>query len=372
MPKSKVDPFLLAQKYLISIGVSKTTVAITLLPSKFESTIYCVSQKKSNVIAQNKKALAGNETHIAISNSCHELFFSTPNISAFKTTGARHEQDQSFNFFEANISAMIDRRSKSKSPLVIPKTATRVYLRNDDIISGTGCKWINSHSGSVQVHLGKNQQDSNEFTDFRLGILIDDYLLMFKSKFSDEILAISIPREFASRYLITKASPKITKKQQQQNDEYENADAIYAKTASSNVTPITTAAAPTPAPPPKRTSSGKPRYSGNPAIGKGAIQKALYQCEYDKTHSTFTARSTGQQFMEPHHLIPISSQGLFSSSIDITSNIICLCPNCHSEIHYGEKAAIKRMLKYFLALRAADLKTCGIDIDEDTLFALYK
>ena len=67
---------------------------------------------------------------------------------------------------------------------------------------------INSHSGSVQVHLGKNQTDSKVFLDFRLGILVDDFLLMFKNKYSDEILAISIPKEFASKFVVSSTVPK--------------------------------------------------------------------------------------------------------------------------------------------------------------------
>jgi len=75
--------------------------------------------------------------------------------------------------------------------------------------------------------------------------------------------------------------------------------------------------------------------------------------------------------MEPHHLIPISNQGLYSNDIDITSNLICLCPTCHKKIHYGIKADVKSMLQAFYAARQKDLKTCGIEIDIDTLFAYY-
>ena len=145
---------------------------------------------------------------------------------------------------------------------------------------------------------------------------------MFKNKYSDEILAISIPKEFASKFVVSSTVPKKTQAQikriNQKEEEVEKADAIYAKNSSSNVTTKTTPLSPTKPPVPKRVSSGKPRYTGDPSVGKGAIQKAGYQCENNTLHTTFAARSTGQQFMEPHHLIPISSQNLFSSNIDIT------------------------------------------------------
>lgn len=76
--------------------------------------------------------------------------------------------------------------------------------------------------------------------------------------------------------------------------------------------------------------------------------------------------------MEPHHLIPISCQSNYPVNIDITSNLICLCPNCHSKIHYGLKSDIEVMLKKFLAQRKTSLKNDGgIDIDEVTLLAYY-
>ena len=75
--------------------------------------------------------------------------------------------------------------------------------------------------------------------------------------------------------------------------------------------------------------------------------------------------------MEPHHMIPISMQGLYSSDIDITSNLICLCPNCHKRIHLGKKVDVEPMLRKFFADRESDLKTCGIDIDIYTLLAYY-
>ena len=106
---------------------------------------------------------------------------------------------------------MIARRNSSKSPLVIAKAAAGTYtVPSNNTISGTGRKLINSHSGSVQVHLGKNQTDSKVFLDFRLSILVDDFLLMFKNKYSDEILAISIPKEFASKFVVSSTVPKKT------------------------------------------------------------------------------------------------------------------------------------------------------------------
>lgn len=147
---------------------------------------------------------------------------------------------------------------------------------------------------------------------------------------------------------------------------------MYVDETDEDGTEEETPLAPQPAPKPKSKKPGQARYSAKPSIGRGAIKKAHYTCENDSTHITFTARRNSKNFMEPHHLIPLSKQYLFEHNIDITANIISLCPNCHSKIHYGTVDEIKDLLRKFLALRSTDLATCGIIIDEATLFALYE
>lgn len=83
-------------------------------------------------------------------------------------------------------------------------------------------------------------------------------------------------------------------------------------------------------------------------------------------------RALQRQYMEPHHLIPISKQGLFEHGLDVPANIICLCPTCHSRIHYGTKADVKNMVKELLDKRISALAAYGIEISESELFALYE
>lgn len=47
-------------------------------------------------------------------------------------------------------------------------------------------------------------------------------------------------------------------------------------------------------------------YHRNHSIVNKALAKANYQCEYDKTHSTFNRKSAGKPYMEGHHLITLS------------------------------------------------------------------
>lgn len=376
MAKKQISALDLATKYLTKLGVQKTVLNTALLPSKYEDVFMCVPQRKSNVVAVNKRTLSGNQTHIAVSKAAWEVFFTPAQTTAFATTKATCETNQTFNFFEANLHDMLDRRSKKISSIVVAATAIGTYSAGTStILSDTGRKWIGEQNGETQVHLGRINGDSNTFKDFRLGILIDDYLLFFKEKHTDKVLAVSVPQEYARRFKISnvkafKPSPAAVSKQRTATT---TADALYVASAtSSSVAPAYSPNTPQAAPPPSPGRSGKPRYKADPALGKGALAKAGYVCE-NCGKGTFTARSTGCDFMEPHHLIPISCQGNYTNKIDITDNLICLCPNCHSQIHYGINADREVMIRKFLAARKTDLKNHGgIDIDENTLLGYYK
>lgn len=100
-----------------------------------------------------------------------------------------------------------------------------------------------------------------------------------------------------------------------------------------------------------------------------AIEAAGYQCEINSAHNTFTAKSTGQQYMEGHHALPMKFQDMFSNSLDVYANIICLCPVCHRLLHYGiekEKESILNKIYYYRSdrLAASGLKISKTDFVE--------
>lgn len=369
----KITVFELIEKYLTGIGVSKSVASIKLLPAKFEPIIYRVSLAKSNIVLNNKNGSGSHETHIAVAKPKWSLFFSATDITDYETTGNSHEALQSFEFFEANIADMLTRRAATASPfLKTTATARGIYAVNDNILSGSADKWISSNNGSTQVRLSQSAKDSTSFSDFRLGIQIGDVLVMLKDKYAGDILAVSIPSSFANRYSISTVSAskhasssavKAAKAvEQNEDDKYVNAteDSVEIKLPAG------------PQPPVKASAGAKGKtYKATPGIGKNALKSAGYICACDPLHTTFTARSTGHAYMEPHHLVPISKQGLFSAGLDVPENIICLCPTCHSKIHYGEKADIKNMLHSLFAGRTASLATRGITLTESELYALY-
>lgn len=77
------------------------------------------------------------------------------------------------------------------------------------------------------------------------------------------------------------------------------------------------------------------RWKRNYIKAKNAIIQSGFQCEYDPTHMFFRSNSTGQNYVEAHHLIPMEFQEIFDYSIDVEANIISLCPLCHKKVHHA-------------------------------------
>lgn len=81
--------------------------------------------------------------------------------------------------------------------------------------------------------------------------------------------------------------------------------------------------------------------------------------------------------MEGHHLIPCTAANAsyyweeYGVNIDCIENIVCLCPTCHRQIHYGAPDVKVELLKDLFERQKAKLKSVGIDIDFKTLKALY-
>lgn len=106
-------------------------------------------------------------------------------------------------------------------------------------------------------------------------------------------------------------------------------------------------------------------------VRKKALIDASFSCEIDNSHSTFTSRVTKQQFMESHHLIPVGHQDRFGNNLDVTANIVSLCPNCHRKIHHGEPEDIKEMLVKLHKNREDKLKFSDLYLEISELLELY-
>jgi len=99
---------------------------------------------------------------------------------------------------------------------------------------------------------------------------------------------------------------------------------------------------------------------------------ADYLCEFNHEHDTFTSKSTDSQYVEAHHLIPFCERWKFDVSIDVIENIVCLCPNCHRQIHLAIDEQKKEMLVPLFNSKIESLKTLGITISLERLYSFYK
>lgn len=109
----------------------------------------------------------------------------------------------------------------------------------------------------------------------------------------------------------------------------------------------------------------------DPRIAKKALEKASYLCEYDSSHTTFISSTTGRNYVEAHHLIPMRFQQHFNYSLDVPGNIVALCPNCHRAIHYSDLHHKEEMLKLLYRKKANELQLYGIAISLQDLIDFY-
>lgn len=112
-------------------------------------------------------------------------------------------------------------------------------------------------------------------------------------------------------------------------------------------------------------------YPRNLNESMSAKQRSNWECEDNINHKTFKSKSDNNQYMESHHLIPMSYQGLFEYTIDFADNIICLCPTCHRKIHYSTDDIKKEMIQKFFNKRKHLYPKYGIEIEIHFLLKMY-
>ena len=71
-------------------------------------------------------------------------------------------------------------------------------------------------------------------------------------------------------------------------------------------------------------------YSRSPEVVVETLERADGVCEECGENAPFNRKSDGSPYLEVHHVIPLSQSGL-----DLVSNTIALCPNCHRKAHFG-------------------------------------
>lgn len=113
----------------------------------------------------------------------------------------------------------------------------------------------------------------------------------------------------------------------------------------------------------------KEKIVRNVKRAKGSIIRSDYKCNIDENHKSFVSKN-GKPYMEAHHLIPLGAQDKFKYGLDADANIVCLCPNCHRNLHYGKD--IDEILKKLYDSREQELEESGIHISYEELLILYE
>lgn len=121
---------------------------------------------------------------------------------------------------------------------------------------------------------------------------------------------------------------------------------------------------------PQRRQIESSRWNRDRIIVQQALRSAHFLCEVNPAHTTFIAESTGKNYIEGHHIIPMNCQDAFANSLDIYANILGVCPNCHRLLHYARQAERRSALKTIYSARAERLCHSGISLSKDEFLGL--
>jgi len=121
---------------------------------------------------------------------------------------------------------------------------------------------------------------------------------------------------------------------------------------------------------PSQSTTTHKAWSRDPNVAALALQSAGYKCELCPDLPTFTSRSTGNPFVEAHHLIPMKLQDDFTVSLDVKDNICALSPFAHRKIHLASFDVILDDVRRLIEKRPSLLEYA--DISEDEVLGYYR
>ncbi|MCQ4636062.1 hypothetical protein NE619_04930 [Anaerovorax odorimutans] len=124
----------------------------------------------------------------------------------------------------------------------------------------------------------------------------------------------------------------------------------------------------------KNFSGSRRVYKRDPQVSANAIRLAGFKCEVDESHSFFLSHRTGKNYVEAHHLLPISCEDEFDVSLDVEANVVSLCPVCHRLVHHGKHEQVRQTIETLYQKRRQRLIKAGIKVKdlEDILKAYGK
>lgn len=124
------------------------------------------------------------------------------------------------------------------------------------------------------------------------------------------------------------------------------------------------------------TSKNSIGVAKNATVSKQALIAANYVCTGSQDHITFMTKR-GTPYMEGHHLIPCTYTNAkhywnkYGVNIDCQANIVCLCPTCHRQIHYGTSDVKRTLIEKLYNETREKLEKVGITLTLRELLKLY-
>lgn len=95
------------------------------------------------------------------------------------------------------------------------------------------------------------------------------------------------------------------------------------------------------------------------------MELAEHNCEINAKHRTFTNSSGKHQYLECHHIIPLSAQKDFPNiKLDSMFNIIALCPICHMQVHHAAPVEKSEIFSKMYNLRKDEMLNHGFGLTE--------
>lgn len=110
-------------------------------------------------------------------------------------------------------------------------------------------------------------------------------------------------------------------------------------------------------------------YKRSRIVAENALIMADFKCEFNPEHATFLRKAINVPYTEAHHLVPLANSDSFDYSLDIEENVVSLCCNCHSQIHYGKNSDV--IIKKLFSQRKELLRQAGIVLSEEKLLEMY-
>lgn len=93
-----------------------------------------------------------------------------------------------------------------------------------------------------------------------------------------------------------------------------------------------------------------------------ALKEGEFKCFFNENHITFKTE-TKPNYVEGHHIIPISLDDSFSQELDSLDNVIPLCPTCHRAIHFAVNDKKEELLKIVLNNKK-ELKKYNVELED--------